>query len=69
MREQASLTGVRERVCVRERERQRECVCVCVCVCVLFLVDYKDISPVYIRGVATGVPGCAGATHSGSWHT
>ncbi len=21
------------------------------------------------RGVATGVPGCAGATHSGSWHT
>ncbi len=23
----------------------------------------------YIRGVATGVPGCAGATHSGSWHT
>ncbi len=24
---------------------------------------------VYARGVATGVPGCAGATHSGSWHT
>ncbi len=23
----------------------------------------------YTRGVATGVPGCAGATHSGSWHT
>ncbi len=21
------------------------------------------------RGVATGVPGCAGATQSGSWHT
>ncbi len=24
------------------------CVCVCVCVGVLVLVDYKDISPVYI---------------------
>ncbi len=26
-------------------------------------------SLVCVRGVATGVPGCAGATHSGSWHT
>ncbi len=23
----------------------------------------------YFQGRSTGVPGCAGATHSGSWHT
>ncbi len=30
------------------------------------LVDFAILGT---RGVATGVPGCAGATHSGSWHT
>ncbi len=39
------------------------------------LVCYKrqrfsyDTGRCHTRGVATGVPGCAGATHSGSWHT
>ncbi len=30
---------------------------------------YNSFWVLSIRGVATGVPGCAGATHSGSWHT
>ncbi len=29
----------------------------------------QNIQVLYGRGVATGAPGCAGATHSGSWHT
>ncbi len=35
----------------------------------IFIVMLHRTEHICIRGVATGVPGCAGATHSGSWHT
>ncbi len=41
---------------LQDREEDRDC-------------KSGDITVAQIRGVATGVPGCAGATHSGSWHT